>query len=141
MAEEKSIEEEIIDELKKEHPIDEMVKFSEINLMEKLQENDFMVVKYRELYYLELSKLEELEDKYDKLLGIRYKYYRFEDDKEWSKVEIEKYCFPVDPKVMKMKKIMAKQRARVRFFEICYKAFEKLGWSLKTYSDNLRQGV
>ena len=97
---EKSIEEQIIDELKKDHPIEEMIKFSEINLMEKLQENSFMIVKYREHYYLELSKLEELEDKYDKLVGLRYQFYRFEDDKEYTKVEIEKYCIPSDPKIL-----------------------------------------
>ena len=141
MTVEKSIEEEIIDELKREHPIDEMVKFSEINLMEKLQENEFMSVKYRELYYLELSKLENLEDMYDKLLGIRYKHYRFEDDRAWTKPEIENYCLPSDAKVLQMKKVIAKQKARVRFFETCYKAFEKLSWSMKTYSDNLRRGI
>lgn len=140
IEDEKTIEERIIEELKKEHPIDEMVKFSEINLMEKIQQNDFMIVKYRELCYKEEFKLEELEDKFEKLQGQRYKFYRFEDDKEWTKVEIEKYCLPADKKILQMKKIIAKQKARVRFFEMCYKAFEKLQWSLKTYSDNLRYG-
>jgi len=138
---EKSIEEQIIDELKKDHPIEEMIKFSEINLMEKLQENSFMIVKYREHYYLELSKMEELEDKYDKLVGLRYQFYRFEDDKEYTKVEIEKYCIPSDPKILQFKRIMARQKARVRFFEIAFKAFEQVGWRMKTYSDNLRQGM
>jgi hypothetical protein len=137
---EKSVEEQIIDELKKDHPIEEMIKFSEINLMEKLQENSFMIVKYREHYYLELFKLEELEDKYDKLVGLRYQHYRFEDDKEWTKVEIEKYCIPSDSKILQFKRIMARQKARVRFFEIAYKAFEQVGWRMKTYSDNLRYG-
>lgn len=139
--EEKSIEEQIIDDLKKDHPIDDMLKFSEINLMEKLQENEFMSVKYRELYYLELSKLENLEDMYDKLLGIRYTFYKFDDDKEWTKVEIEKYCLPSDVQVLQLKKIIARQKVRTRFFEMCYKGFEKLQWSMKTYSDNLRRGI
>ena len=134
-------EEQIIDELKKEHPIDEMIRFSEINLMEKLEENSFMIVKYREHYYLELSKLEKLEDNYDKLLGIRYQYYKFDDDKEWTKVEIEKYCLPTDIKILQLKKIMARQKIRVRFFEIAYKGFEQAGWRMKTYSDNLRFAV
>lgn len=135
------IEEKIIKELKKEHPIDEMVKFSEIDIMEKLQKNTDMVVRYREIYYLEKYKLENIEDMYEKLLGKRYEYYRFEDDREWTKVEIEKYCLPADEKVLKMKKVMARQKIRVRFFETAYKAFEKLQWNMKVYSDNLKAGV
>ena len=108
--------------------------------MEKLQENEFMSVKYRELYYLELSKLEDLDDKMEKLVGLRYQHYRFDDDKEYTKPEIEKYCIPADPKVIHLKKIIARQKVRVRFFEMCYRGFEKLQWSMKTYSDNLRRG-
>lgn len=142
MAEKKKqlTEKEIVDKLKEEHPIEEMVRFSELNIMERLEENPFQIVKYREHYYLELSKLEKLEDLYEKLLGERYKYYRFDDDREWTKVEIEKYCLPTDKKVTQFKEIMAKQKVRVRFFEIAYKGFEQVGWRMKTYSDNMRFG-
>jgi len=134
-------ESKIIEELKLEHPIDEMVKFSEINIMDRLKENSFMIVKYREHYYLEKSKMEKLDDLYEKLLGLRYKYYRFDDDHAWTKVEIEKYCLPSDSKVLQFKKIMSRQKIRVKFFELCYKGFEQVGWRMKTFSDNLRSGV
>jgi hypothetical protein len=134
-------EEKIVEELLKEHPIYEMVKFSDLNISQKLEENSFNIVKYRELYYKELSVLEELEVKYDKLVGMRYKFYRFEDDKEWTKPEIEKYCIPSDNKVIQMKKIIAKQKARVRFFEICYKGFEQAGWRMKSFIDVMRSGM
>ena len=143
MAEKKKqlTEKEIVAKLKAEHPIEEMVRFSELNIMERLEENPFMIVKYREHYYLELSKLEKLEDLYEKLLGERYKYYRFDDDREWTKVEIEKYCLPTDKKVIQFKEIMARQKIRVRFFEIAYKGFEQVGWRMKTYMDGSRMGV
>ena len=134
-------EREIIEQLKSEHPIDEMVKFSEMDIMEKLKENSFQIVKYREHYYLEKSKLEKIEILYEKLLGLRYKFYKFEDDREWSKPEIEKYCLPSDPKILQMKKIMSKQKVRVRFFEIAYKGFEQAGWRMKTYMDGSKMGV
>lgn len=131
---------EILEQLLIEHPIHKMVKFSDLNIQDKLKENVFMIVKYREFYYKELSIMDELQIKYDKLIGIQYKYYRFDDEKEWTKVEIEKYCLPADKKIIQMKNIMDKQNVRIRFFEIAYKAFEQLGWRLKTFSENLRGG-
>ena len=137
---EEILKQEILKQLLKDHPIHEMVKFSELDIQDKLRENSFMIVKYRELYYKELSILDELQVKYDKLCGMRYKYYRFDDDKEWTKVEIEKYCLPSDKKIIQMKYIMDRQNVRIRFFHNCYTAFEKQQWSMKNFSDNLRGG-
>ena len=47
---EKHLREEILAELYAEFPIDEMVKFSELDLQEKLQENPFWIVKFRDLF-------------------------------------------------------------------------------------------
>ena len=133
-------EETILQQLHSEHPIDEMVKFSDLDITEKLSENPYLIVKYRELYYKELARLDELEMLMDKLTGIRYKHYRFEDDKEWTKVEIEKYCLPSDKQIIRMKTIINKQKIRVRFFEMCYKGFEQSGWRMKTFVDTLKGG-
>jgi len=132
--------EKILEQLLIDNPIDEMVKFSEIDIQEKLKENSYMIIKYTELHHKELFIMDELQIKYDKLVGIRYKWYRFDDDKEWTKVEIEKYCLPADTKIIQMKKIMDRQNVRIRFFEMAYKAFEKLQWSMKIFSENLRGG-
>jgi len=133
-------ENELIEELHAEHPIDEMVKFSDLDLQQKLMDNPFLIVKYRELYYKELAEQDKLEMLMDKLIGKRYKHYRFDDDKEWSKPEIEKYCIPSDEIIIKMKKILNRQKIRVRFFEMCYKAFEKQQWSMKSFIDTLKGG-
>jgi len=131
----------IIKKLLEKHPIEEMVKFDDLNLQERLRDVSFQVIKYRELYYAELSKQEYLESKYDKLVGIQYDHYRFGIDKELTKVEIEKYYLPKDEKVLHMKEIMRKQKMKTRFFELCYKGFERQGWSMKTFSENLRSGL
>jgi hypothetical protein len=136
-----SEEEEILDGLKMEYPIESMLSFNETDIAERLQENTLMIIKYKELYYRELQKLEELEDKEELLVGLRYKYYRFEDEHEWQKPEIEKFCLPSDKKIIAMKRIISKQKVRVRFFDIAYKAFEQLGWRMKTYSDRERGGL
>jgi hypothetical protein len=143
MEEEKKIseQEQILETLKTEYPIEGMLSFNETDINERLQENTLMVIKYKELYYRELQILEELENKMELLVGIRYKFYRFEDEHEWQKPEIEKFCIPSDKKIIAMKKIISKQKVRVRFFEIAYKAFESLGWRMKTYSDRERMGL
>lgn len=134
-------EEKIVEELLQEHPIHDMVRFSDLDITQKLEENSFHIVKYKELYYKELAVMEKLEMKYEKLVGMRYKHYRFEDNESWTKPEIEKYCIPSDPKVIQMKGIIAKQKARVRFFEICYKGFEQAGWRMKSFIDVMRSGI
>jgi len=128
----------ILKELLTEHPIPELVKFSELNISERVQENVGLIVKYRDFYHRELSRLDHLNDLYDKLVGIRYKFYRFEADDAWTKVEIEKYCIPQDAKVLKMKNIIRIQEVKVRFFEMAWKAFEKLQWSMKLFVDTLK---
>lgn len=132
--------EKIVNMLLKEHPVMEMFKFTDIDIQEKLQENSFNIVRYKELYYKELSVLEDLEIKYDALVGITYKFYRFDDDKEWQKKEIELYCIPSDKKIIQMKNIIEKQRTRVRFFEMVYKGFEQMGWRMKSFIDTMRSG-
>lgn len=133
-------EEEILIELHAEHPIDELIKFSEMDIQEKLQQNSFMVVKYKELYHKELANLDKLEMLMEKLIGERYKYYRFEDDRGFTKPEIERYCLPSDEKIVKMKKIINRQMVRVRFFDACWRGFDKQGWSMKSFIDTLKGG-
>ena len=131
----------IFDELKLEHNIEEKATFSDLDIAEKLQKNEMMVIKYKEHYYAELEKYEILERKMDALKGIRYKHYRFSENEEWVKKEIEDYCLPSDEKIITMKKIMAKQQVRVRFFDICWKAFNSMGWSMKTFTEREKLGL
>lgn len=137
----KMSEEEIFETLKSEHPIDELVKFDETDIHQKLQDNAFQVVRYKEFYYKELSIYEDLERKMDALRGQRYSYYKFNDEREFNKKEIEDYCLPADKDVLTMKRIMKKQLIRVRFFEMCWKAFDKVSWNMKTYQDRERMGL
>jgi hypothetical protein len=131
----------IFDDLKSQHNIEEMATFSDLDIAEKLQKNEMMVIKYKELYYKELEKYEILERKMDALKGMRFKHYRFNDDNEWTKKEIEDYCLPADEKIIAMKKIMQKQQVRVRFFDMCHKAFSSMGWSMKTFTDREKHGI
>lgn len=132
---------EIFDRLKEEHNIEQMIGFSELDIAEKLQKNDMLIVKYKELYYKELQLYEVLERKMEALKGLRFKHYMFNDVHEWKSNEIEKYCFPSDEKIIKMKKILAKQQVRVRFFDMCWKAFNQMSWSMKNFNDRELRGL
>lgn len=131
----------IFEELRTEYPIEELVKFDETDIHEKLQDNAFMVVHYKELYYKELDVYEDLERKMKALMGKQYKHYKFGVEEHWEKKEIEDYCLPADKKIIAMKKIMKKQKIRVRFFEMAWKAFDKQGWNMKVYNDRDRRGI
>ena len=124
----------IFETLKEEHNIEELATFSEIDITEKLQRNEMMIIKYKEMYYKELNLYEILERKMETLKGLRYKHYRFHDNHEWNKAEIETYCLPSDEKIILLKKIMAKQQVKVRFFDMCWRAFDKMGWSMHTFT-------
>jgi hypothetical protein len=140
MTEERELKQ-IFDDLKEKYDIENEAQFSDLDIQEKLQKNEFMKIKYHDLYQDELRKYEILERKMDALTGLRYKYYRFEDDQEWQKPEIEKYCLPSDEKIIKMKKIMSKQMVRVKFFDMCWKAFNSLGWNMKTFTEREKLGL
>lgn len=140
MSEDQELQQ-IFDDLKAEYDIENEAQFSDLDIQEKLRKNEFMKIKYHDLWQSELRKYEILERKMDALKGIRYKHYRFNDDHEWQKKEIEDYCLPSDPKIIKMKKIMAKQMVRVKFFDMCWKAFNSMGWNMKTFTEREKMGV
>lgn len=128
---------ELLKKLYKKHPIDEMIKFNELNIQEELQNNDFLIVKYRDLYHKELDKLERLQEILERTSGERFKYYKFECNEKWERTEIEKFALPQDPQVIKIKKLIQKQNNIVRFFNMCYRAFQSRSWSMKNFLETL----
>lgn len=138
---EKEKREKILEELYKEYPIDEMVKFSELDIAEKLQDNTFWIVKFRDLLYKAQADYEHLEELLERLTGQRYDYYRFEYDKELDKSEIKAYYLPKDSKIIHMKKILARQKAKVEFFKICVAGMEKQQWNMKNFLDSLKGNI
>ena len=133
--------EKIIEKLKKEHPIEDLVSFNELDLQQKLQDNSFLVIKYKEFWIKEKATLEELEGKFDLLIARKYDHFRFESPKQLSKPEIEKYYIPGDKQIIQMQKIVRNQKIRVEFFDMCWRGLEKVAWSMKVFSDNERRGI
>jgi len=132
---------EIIDSLLKEHNIYDIVSFNEINVQDKLLENSYMKIRYNDLYQAEKMVLDQLNDKMETLVGTIYDELRFNQDKELTKQEIEKYYIPRDPKVKKMKEIIARQMVRVEFFDNCVKGLSSMGWNMREFCTNMRKGL
>ena len=64
-----SEEEKLLKELMEKYPIDKMVKFSEIDIQDKLKENAFQQVKFYDLWITEKIKMEKVEELMEKLVG------------------------------------------------------------------------
>ena len=133
--------EQILEELHEQYPIDEMVRFSELDIAEKLQENSFWVVKFRDLLAQAQHEYNHLETLFDKLMGQRYNHYRFEDDRELDKTEIKNFYLPKDKKIIKMKLIMGRQQVKVDFFKVCVAGMEKQQWNMKNFLETLKGNI
>ena len=106
---ENSERDQVIEELMSEHPVNDLISFTEYNLQEKLQNNALLVVKYTELYLKEKSILDKIAILRDKITCKKYDYYRFNFEKELQDRIIEKYYLPADPEVIKISKLYLKQ--------------------------------
>jgi len=127
----------IVDELVKEYNIYKLLEFDEFNLKEKIQNNSYLLMKFQDQLLKEEIKLDEYNELYEKLVGECYHKYRFEIDESLSKTEIEKYYLPRDKKIVQMKKILNKQKIRIKFFESCIKGIEKQYWNMKEFANQI----
>ena len=133
--------EEILQTLHSEHPIEDLVSFSEFNIQEKLTQNSMLVVRYRELYLRERNAMEKLIALKEKTIGEQYDFYRFQYDKDLKPAEITTYYLTKDPKIIQLNRLIRLQQIRVDFFQICADALEKMGWNMKNFLDSYRVGI
>lgn len=133
--------EEVLQKLLQEHNIEEMVKFSDYDIQDKLQQNAFQIVKYRELYLKEKNDLDKLNALKEKIVGEQYDFYRFHFDKELKPQEITTYYFPKDEKILKINSLIRKQQWRVDFFDICVDALGKMAWNMKAFLESYKVGL
>ncbi len=125
----------IIEDLLKEYPIYDLVAFDELNIFQKLQDNPYQVIRFQDQLIKERIRYDELEELQEKLVGELYHKYRFQSEEELSNKEIEKYYIPKDPKYLKMKEILRKQKIRIGFFELCVKGLDRQYWSMKEFAN------
>lgn len=140
---------EIIKQLREEHPIDVMVKFNNTDIQDKLSENSFLIVKYKDLYlreraaYDKINKLKE-EESGRIFQGLRFPKDRGQETDKWiadranndiRTAEIKEYYIPNHPKIKQIDNLLRLQKARVDFFDLCVSSLEKMAWSMKGFLD------
>jgi hypothetical protein len=130
--------EEVINKLKSEYPIETLIQFNEFNIREKLQQNAFLVLQYKEYYLKEKNELDRLGAYRDKIIGERYDFYRFNHNQELKPNEIKDYYLPKDEKIIKINRLYKKQEWRVSFFEACTDALSQMGWRMKGWLEERR---
>jgi hypothetical protein len=140
---------EIIKQLRQEHPIDEIVKFDNTNIQNKLSENSFLIVKYKDLYLQERAAYDKInkirEEEASRIFqGLRFPKDRGQETDKWiadranndiKAQEIKEYYIPFHPNIKKLDKLLKLQQARVDFFELCVSSLEKMSWGMKGFLD------
>jgi hypothetical protein len=126
-------------EIMKQHPsIYNDLLYDEYNIKEKLEKNPYQYQQFRMLWLSEKHKLRKIEILRDEYVGKLYDRLRYEGSKTLSKVEIERYYIPIDPKVMEFNRLYMKQEMRVDVYGYIAEAFKTQGFTMATYVKNLQ---
>lgn len=133
-------ENEIISKLSQEYDIDDLLEFNEFTVNEKLQNNAYLLEQFRMMYIHEKQKYNKLEAKFNEKAGETYNYYKYEDSRDLSKVEIERYYLPTDKELIRLKKLLQLQETRVEFFEALMESFKSQGFNMRNFIENLKIG-
>jgi hypothetical protein len=133
--------EEIWKELNDEYQIQNLVKFADYNIQDKLQESAYQIVRFKEFFLKEKNTLDQLNALKEKTIGEQYDYYRFNFDKELKQQEIQAYYLPKDTKILKINSLIRRQQWRVDFFELCVDALTRQSWSMKSWLESNRIGL
>lgn len=132
---------EVINELKSIHGIENLLKFDETNIREKLENNSSLIMYFTELYYREKNDLDAILDMKGKLVGDLFIKIKNSQGESLKINEFEKFYLPADIKYVKLLSIIRKQQWRVDFYDSVRRALEKMGWSMQTYIKSMSQGL
>jgi len=122
------------------YPIENDLKFNELDVSEKVQLNTYKLMFFTEKYEKAESKLKYLMEDLDKTTGERYHIYKFQWNESLTKPEIEKYYLPKDENILEIKRKIRNQEAVVAYFKMCRDMFKSQTWNLKTFLDSMRAG-
>lgn len=126
-------EDEIKKGLYKEYPIVEELSYDEFNLVEKIQNQLPLELKYWDLLQNEKYKMDKLEDL---MIDWRFKEYdklRFENERTLTKYEIEEVYLPAKKTIKNIKLKIKEQQVRIDFFKFCLTSIRQLNWNMQNF--------
>lgn len=110
----------------------DLLNFNEFNLKPKLERLAYHMKDFKLKYLQELAKVEQVEDRLDKVIGEKYQALK-NGAVSLTKTEIEKYYLTVDPQILELKGLLRKQQLRADYFKAVHEAFDSMGWNIKNY--------
>jgi hypothetical protein len=131
----------VIKELSERWDIENLLKFSELNIQEKLENNASQIWHFTELYHKEKNDYDKIVEFKDTLICNRYIFYKNNMPEALKQGEIEKYYLPKDPQILKMNEMVRKQMWKVNFYDGLRKALEKMQWTMQTYIKSMSSGL
>lgn len=126
----------LLEKLQQEWNILELLHFNELSIADQLQHHPYTLMQYQQQYVKEKTRLDELVELKERVVGKLYDKLRFHNDKALTTKEIEVYYVPNDADVRKVNSAINKQKVVVEFFEVCIKALDKMQWSMKLYIED-----
>lgn len=130
----------ILDDLYKEHDIENLLNFNETDIKDKLALNSAKLYHYTEMYQKSLSDYNSICEMRDKLIGMKYIKYK-NGSVILTKGEIEKYYLPADEEIIQMNARVQRTKAYVDFFENVKKALERQGWNFQVFLKTMTYGM
>jgi hypothetical protein len=130
----------LLEQLQQQWNILELLHFNEISIADQLQHYPYTIMQYQNQFIKEKTRLNELLEVKERVIGKLYDKLRFHNDKALTNKEIEQYYIPNDKDVIKVNNAISKQSIRVEFFEVCIKALDKMQWSMKLWIDEKKLG-
>ena len=129
----------IFSRMEADYNVYDLLAFNEFNIQERLERLSFHMKDMRLKYLQELSKLEQVKDRLEKVTGEKYIALK-NGEVSLTKTEIEKYYLPKDEELMNLKALYRKQELRAKYFEAVHQSMDKLTWHIKMYMENGRGG-
>lgn len=126
-------EDKILNKLQKKYDVYSLLDFNEITIAEKMQKVPFYIKVFRLKQIQEQKKLELLEDRLKLRESELYNHLKYEDDRNLTKTEIERYYLNLDSKIKEFKKGIYVQKIIVDYFGAVVEAFQNQHWSMKNF--------
>lgn len=118
--------------LEQEYGVYDLLNFNEFNLKGRLERLAFHMKDFKLKYLQELGKVEQVQDRLDKVIGEKYQALK-NGEVSLSKTEIEKYYLTTDKQILELKGLLRKQEHRAEYFKAVWDAFDKMGWNIRNY--------
>jgi ribosome-associated translation inhibitor RaiA len=128
------------EDIQKEYAED--IQWDEFNASSKISKLSSYVVKYQNMYYNGLKKLNTITEALGKKYQELYIYYKLDFEIKLKDTEIKTFI-ETNSEYLSLKTAKAKLENQINYFEDCIKNLNNMRWDIKTYLEfeKFKQGL